>query len=559
MDPIVILFIAMAIVVGGIVFVRLHAFVALLIGAIVVALLTPRQSLQDSETLRYAARVTQVNDESIRVKPAKGQPAYNGDIVIVRRDQERKTLAQIGSARLVVFDAEGDNLYRLSELSLSNDAAINGNSLRAGDFVLTTQQHSAVKKTVSSGIGNRIATGFGQTCTKIGILIALAAIVGVGLLESGAAERIVQWLQRCFGEKRTPVAFTVSGFVVGIPVFFDTVFYLLLPLAKALYRKTQRNYLLYILTIVIGASMAHSLVPPTPGPLLVAAELDINLTKMILAGCIVGLFSVTAGFLTVLLLNSKIQISMPDGLDEEPTSRNETDLPPLWLSVLPIFLPMLLLATRTAFGKQLASLDSSAGRFSSSLVDTLGNPNIALGIAAAIALAMLYRSKPKDGQESHVGTNVQQALASAGMVILITAIGGAFGHVLRQTGIATALQDRFPATASGLVILFVAFGITAVVRVAQGSATVAMITSIGIVAPLAATVDLPFDTVYLAMAVGCGSKPLPWMNDSGFWVVTKMAGMTERQGLSTITVSLTVMGVVGFLVTLAGAVWLPLK
>lgn len=305
--------------------------------------------------------------------------------------------------------------------------------------------------------------------------------------------------------------------------------------------------------------MAHSLVPPTPGPLLVAAELDINLTKMIVAGCIVGSFSVSAGFLTVLLLNRRFQIPMRDDLGEESRQRDEADLPPLWLSILPIFLPMVLLATRTGFGKQLATIDSSAGRFFASLVDTLGNPNIALGIAAAIALAMLYRSKPTDGQESQVGPKVQQALASAGMVILITAIGGAFGHVLRQTGIATALQDRFPATASGMVILFVAFGITAVVRVAQGSATVAMITSIGIVAPLAATVELPFDTVYLAMAVGCGSKPLPWMNDSGFWVVTKMSGMTEREGLSTITVALTVMGVVGFLVTLAGAVWLPLK
>ena len=149
-------------------------------------------------------------------------------------------------------------------------------------------------------------------------------------------------------------------------------------------------------------------------------------------------------------------------------------------------------------------------------------------------------------------------MSSGGVIILITAAGGAFGHVLRQSGIAEAIQHRFPGTQDGTTLLFLAFAITAIVRFAQGSATVAMITSVGIVGPIAAGLSLGYHPIYLALAIGCGSKPLPWMNDSGFWVVGRMSGMTEAETLKTYSVTLTLMGIVGFLVTLAGATWWPL-
>jgi len=154
---------------------------------------------------------------------------------------------------------------------------------------------------------------------------------------------------------------------------------------------------------------------------------------------------------------------------------------------------------------------------------------------------------------------VQDALASGGVIILITAAGGAFGHVLRQTNVAVAIQERFPITEGGVALLVMAFVVTALVRVAQGSATVSMITGVSIVAPLAANMELPYHMLYLALAVGCGSKPLPWMNDSGFWITSKMSGMTEAETLKTFTVVLTIMGFVCMAATLAGAVWLPLK
>jgi GntP family gluconate:H+ symporter len=190
------------------------------------------------------------------------------------------------------------------------------------------------------------------------------------------------------------------------------------------------------------------------------------------------------------------------------------------------------------------------------VVRTLGDKNVALAIAAVVAILMLVRAN--GWHATTTGTAVQSALMSGGLIILMTASGGALGHVLRQTGIASAIQEHLPATESGIALLLTAFTVTAVVRMAQGSATVAMITAVGIVGPIVATASLPYHPLYVALAIGCGSKPLPWMNDSGFWVVGRMSGMTAPETLKTFSAALTIMGIVGLLVTLAGAVFFPM-
>ena len=149
----------------------------------------------------------------------------------------------------------------------------------------TTKQADAF---VESTAAERLARGFGTTAQSIGILIALAAIIGKGLLDSGAADRIVRSIVRVVGPRHAALALLCSGFVLAIPVFFDTVFYLLMPLGKALWLRTRKHYLLYVLAIVAGGTMAHSLVPPTPGPLFVAGELGVDLLTMIVAGMGVG-------------------------------------------------------------------------------------------------------------------------------------------------------------------------------------------------------------------------------------------------------------------------------
>jgi len=193
------------------------------------------------------------------------------------------------------------------------------------------------------------------------------------------------------------------------------------------------------------------------------------------------------------------------------------------------------------------------------VVAFIADKNVALGIAATIALGLLY-FVPREGTTLQVTRNraVQQALASGGTIILITAAGGAFGAMLRQAGIATVI-GQLAQGSSGISILVIAFFVTTAIRTLQGSSTVAMITSAGLLQDFALSGELPFHPVYLAMAIGAGSKPIAWMTDSGFWVICKMSGMTESEGLRTVSPMSTAMGLSALLFTILGALLVPMS
>ncbi|MFZ2146464.1 MAG: SLC13 family permease [Sedimentisphaerales bacterium] len=425
---------------------------------------------------------------------------------------------------------------------------------------------------LESSVGERVAYGFGHTCAKIGILIAMASIIGKFLLESGAAERIIRSLLKWLGEKRAPCAFLGSGFLLGMPVFFDTVFYLMIPLGKAMGIRVGRNYGLYVMAIVAGATMTHSLVPPTPGPLFVAGELSVNIGLMIIGGIVVGMFTVSAGYLYALWANRKWPVPVRDTADTSAADlrsmaeKDEATLPPFWLSILPIVLPVLLIAGGTFFDSwaktQSPIRTAPLWRSIAGLIDNVGNPNVALTISAAIALltfAGLHRdqkSKTPSNRGKNITTLLQNALSSGGLIILITSAGGAFGGILQQTGIGYRIQEL--ASSYRIAALPLAFCVTAIIRTAQGSATVAMITAVGILGGLAGSGQLGFHPLYLALVIGCGSKLIPWMNDSGFWVICKMSGMTEGETLKTCSTMMTLMGIVGLLVIMILARLFPL-
>ncbi len=486
MHPVLILLIAIAIVLGGILLLRLHAFLALLLAALVVAMLTPTGALE-----QYAQE---------------------------RVCEDKKPWSE-----------------------------------------------KAAEAFVRSTPGERVAVAFGQTCGSIGILIAMASIIGKCLLDSGAADRIVRSALRLLGQARAPLAFVGSSFLLGIPVFFDTVFYLMIPLAKAMRLRTGKNYLLYVLSILAGGSIAHSLVPPTPGPLYVAGELGVDLGTMIVGGCIVGLFPVTAGYLYARWANRRWDLPLRESADvsladlEKLRERDERELPPTWLALLPILLPVVFIAGQTGYGTWLgARAPEAAPAWAIAVkpvVDTLGNKNVALIIAAAVALGTLAWQKRAGRLE--LAKAVETALASGGLIILITSAGGAFGATMRQCGVGGEIA-RLTQGIDPLWILPVAFLVTALVRGAQGSATVAMITAVGILGHFATSGALSFHPVYLALAIGCGSKPFPWMNDSGFWVITKMSGMTEAEALRALFPMLTLMGLAGLAATMIGAALFPL-
>lgn len=295
--------------------------------------------------------------------------------------------------------------------------------------------------------------------------------------------------------------------------------------------------------------MAHSLVPPTPGPLFVAGEFGVDIGLMILVGMAIGLLAASAGFSYAYWVSRRIELPLRENEEslgelEAIAGKTDAQLPPLWLSATPILLPVILIAGRTL----IASFNSA----NLGVLTALGEKNIALSISAAIALLMLLWKTSK-GQTISA---VKNALKTAGVIILIIGAGGAFGSVLQQTGIGSAIQSI--ATTYHVGILPLAFLLTALIRTAQGSATVAMVTAAGAMIGLADPAQLGFHPVYLAIAIGCGSKPIWWMNDSGFWVVSQMSGMTEREGLMTLTPLAAIMGVTGLMGTMLAAHLFPL-
>lgn len=436
-------------------------------------------------------------------------------------------LAMLAAAYTVAMMTPADSLRRFSDMRVAK-----------GEISV-----EAAKKFTASTAAERIANEFGTTCAKVGILIAMAGIIGECLLVSGAAESIAAAALRWTGIGKAQWAFFLTSFVLGIPVFLATLFCLLLPMAKAMTKRTGRDYLLYILCIIAGGTITHSLVPPAPGPALVASNLGVNLGTMILAGLILGFGASLSGYFIARITCRRVSFDLPIDIEAKPDAASHP-LPPLSLSIAPVVLPLVLIGLQEVF--------RGDPRPFAAVLRVLGHTDIALLLGAIAALLLVARYRPLEGNAK----TVQTALTHAALVILIIASGGAFGGTLQQTGIADEIGRLVGgAQALGLPVVWL---ITALVRTAQGSATVAMITAIPIAA---AFIDSgsPVAPVYFAAAIGFGSKPIPWMNDGGFWAVAKMSGMTERQTLRTMTPMMTLQGVAGLLLTMLAAWLVPLK
>ena len=565
MSPFLLLLIGMVIVVCSILFFRLHAFLALILGSLVVAGLTEREAVYNHSLVTESIRVTELNESNLALKPSKNQKIIPGAEHIYRKNQSNGKLEKILEGTLSLLSSSKLNSQQQSavkERGFRYAEMSSISSLQIDDRIIHHTQVNEAQSISSQNIAQRVGVGFGGTCLKIGIMIAMAAIVGQCLMRSGAAERIVLGIRNLLGEKNAPVAFIASGFTLGIPVFFETVFYLMMPLGKAMHLKTGRNYLLYILTIIAGGTMAHSLVPPTPGPLFVAYELGVDIGLAIICGTVVGVFTTASGYVWARFISTRIIIPLRESADltkaqlKAMMDRKAEELPGLLSSVLPILIPLFLLAGGTVFSLLFANMEVQPAWMLTidPLIRVLGNKDIALTVAAVFSIVLLAR-RPGSTKES-VAQSIQGAIADAGVIVLITCAGGAFGHVLRQTGIAGSIENSLPATESGLMI--VGFLICMIVRTAQGSSTVAMITAVGVVAPIAAASALTYHPVYIAIAIGCGSKPISWMNDSGFWVISKMSGMTESEMLKTNTVMGIIMAVTGLIVCLIGSRIFPM-
>jgi gluconate:H+ symporter, GntP family len=369
------------------------------------------------------------------------------------------------------------------------------------------------------------------------------------------------------GPRRAPEALAVSSFILGIPVFFDTVFYLMIPLARSLRARLGKDYVLFILAILAGGSISHSLVPPTPGPLLVAGIMNIDISTMMIAGLAIGACSSVLSLMFARFINTTIDIPLrftdEKAASATALSEDSQNRPSLFRALIPIVIPVVLIAAGSfvtslidsgVIAKELAAGAPMSERIVFVLVHglcALGDNNIAIAIGVVFALSLLQYC-PVENRK----TLIHRSLAGAGDIILITAAGGAFGAMLRQAGIEQAVNDLAEGV-PGLLLLPLAFVVTAAIRTLQGSATVAMITAAGIMQGFAAAESLPFHPVYIAIAIGAGSKPISWMTDSAFWVITRMSGMTESEGLRVITPMSAAMGVSALVFTMLFAAIYP--
>ena len=558
MSPLWILLIALCIVIGGVLVLRLHAFLTLLFAAFIVAALTSSATMYRFEIRNRSSHIVSINPDcsSVTVSDPKRRLEVGTiyDVyTLTGSDSPFKsaevTVVSLGTDERPV--ATATVLQKQSELSPS-----------IGDSVITTGAAIAARSASQETIGKRVAEGFGRTALDIGILIAMASILGSCLMAARGAERIVFSLQQAIGQQRTPLVFLLSGFVLGIPMFAEAVFYLLLPLAKAMWMKSRRHYLLLVLSIVAGATMTHSLVPPTPGPLFVADAMGIGLSLMMRQGLIVGLVAALSGYAYALWADARwsIPLRLSAGISSDSLSHNismaeheiKDKLPSLFFSLLPILLPVVLIST-----------DSLIDSFSWDLppwfvaaVHAVGDKNIALTLSAVCAIGLLVFQSSGNQRGTQVRKSIHDAVIEAGEIILVIAAGGALGSTLRQAGM-SELASAFVPEAT-LLFLPMAWGITAIVRIAQGSATVAMITAVGIIAPIALAEDLSYHPVYVAIAIGCGSKVGMWMNDSGFWVISKLSGMNEMETLRTASAMVFIEGCVGLVVTLLLATLWPM-
>ena len=411
---------------------------------------------------------------------------------------------------------------------------------------------------------SRVAEAFGNTAGSIGIVIALAVVIGKCMMDSGAADRIVRAFLSVLGEKRSSTALMASGFVLSIPVFFDTVFYLLVPLARSMHRRTKKHYLKYAMAIVAGGVVTHSLVPPTPGPLIMADNLGIDIGVMIMVGVLVALPAAVVGMIFSGYADRRMNIKMrPLGGElSEPEPLGDNQLPALSVSLLPIILPVLLVSTNTIV-RTIAEGAADGSRLSraAAITAVLGNVNLAMLISTAIAMWML-KSK-RSLTNTQLGKVVEVSLMSGGVIILITAGGGAFGAMLKAAQIGPAIEKLFASDTgqptSGLMLLVLGALIAVLMKIAQGSTTVAMITSSAMIGSMiTSTQTLGYHPVYLAAAIGGGSMVGSWMNDSGFWIFVKMSGLTEAEGLKTWTPLLAIVGLTSIVVSLLLALILPM-
>ena len=381
-----------------------------------------------------------------------------------------------------------------------------------------------------------LSGGFGATLQSIGIVIAAGTIIGEYLNRTGGATILAHRLLRMTGEKKAPLAMSMTGYIVSIPVFCDSGFIVLSSLMKAIGKKTGTAITILAIALASGLYATHVFVPPTPGPLAAAATLGADIGRVLTLGLCVSVPVMLAALAWAHYWCGKYRIEVD--LSGKPTPALK-HAPAFAVAAAPILIPIVLIALKSV--AEYPSAPFGDALLFSSIV-FIGDPIIALLTGVILSFFMVGR-----GDNRIKNKWLEEALMKAGVIILITGAGGAFGSVLRETGISD-FASRF-ASADGLGII-IPFLIAAFLKTAQGSSTVSIITAAGICVPLLDPLGLSTETgVALAvLAIGAGALTVSHVNDSYFWVVAKFSDMDTATALKTHTTTTLVMGLTGYVV-----------
>ncbi|MGE4578147.1 MAG: GntP family permease [Desulfuromonadales bacterium] len=381
-------------------------------------------------------------------------------------------------------------------------------------------------------IVKNIRNGFGGTLGYIGIVIVAGTIIGTILEKTGAALSMTRAILKLVGKERSPLAMSVAGYAISIPVFCDSGYVILTPLNKALAKETGKSMAVMAVALATGLYATHCLVPPTPGPIAAAGILGADLGRVIGMGLLVSIPAMLAGYFWATRFARRYQIESDMEETYEHLIGKYGRLPGAFHSFLPITLPIVLILLKSV--AEFPTKPFGEGGMAQAM-SFIGDPVTALTLGILLALTLVEKGQMKNALDNWMGEGVKHAA----LILAITGAGGAFGSILKASPIATFLGESLSTLQLGIFLPFV---IAAAIKTAQGSSTVSIITTSSIMAPL--MVALGLDPVFTVLAIGAGAMTVSHANDSYFWVVTQFSNMDVPVAYRAYTSATLVLGLV---------------
>lgn len=383
--------------------------------------------------------------------------------------------------------------------------------------------------------------GMGNTLKGIALLVGLGSMFGAILEISGGAQTLAVTMVNRFGDRKAAWALGITGLVIAMPVFFDAGLIILIPLAFSLAKRTSRSSLYYAIPLLAGLAVGHAFIPPTPGPVLVASMLGVDLGWVIIVGLVCGFFAmIVAGPVWGAYCGKNYFIPVPEHVASQPDI-DTSKLPSFATVVMIILIPLVLIILKSVAGVV------DAMEPMREVINFLGEPFVALTIATLVAMFLLgYRNGYSSKELERVMT---KSLEPVGLILLVTACGGVLRYILQYSGLGEIIGGAVASASLPMVV--VAFVVAALVRISVGSATVAMTMAAGIIAAMPEIASLsPLHLACITASIAGGATVCSHFNDSGFWLVKTLVGMDEKTTLRTWTVMETLVGATGFVVAL---------